>query len=129
MTNGPVTSGFIAAFKVEDQGGLPSLTPEWISRDIVSPQTPVVANGVVFVLSSGDFTRRINEAGVMEERPKPGTHATLYALDARTGRELFSSATLVTVPAALTGLTVANGRAYFGGLDGALYAFGIPMER
>ena len=33
------------------------------------------------------------------------------------------------VPAALTGLSVANGRAYFGGTDGVLYCFGIPMER
>ena len=84
ITNGPATTGFIAAFKVEDQAGRPVLTPEWISPNIVSPQTPVVANGVVFVLSSGEFTQRINETGsVIQERGKEGTRAVLYAVGAR----------------------------------------------
>jgi outer membrane protein assembly factor BamB len=64
----------------------------------------------------------------VDERPKGGTHATLYAIDAQTGMELYSSRNLVTTPAALTGLTVANGRVYFGGIDGSLYAFGMYME-
>ena len=34
-----------------------------------------------------------------------------------------------TVPAALTGLTVASGRVYFGGADGSFYAFGMWMEK
>jgi outer membrane protein assembly factor BamB len=65
---------------------------------------------------------------MLDERPKGSTRATLYALDARTGRELYSSRNLVTVPAALTGLTVATGRVYFGGADGSFYAFGMYME-
>ena len=65
----------------------------------------------------------------MDERPKGSTRATLYALDARTGKELYSSRNLVAGPSALTGLTVANGRVYFGGVDGTLYAFGMHLER
>jgi outer membrane protein assembly factor BamB len=129
LTRGAAPNGFIAAFKVQEQNGKTTLTPAWISRDLDSPQPPVIANGVVFALSAGEITRRISENGNnVDERPKGGTHATLYALDAQTGMELYSSRNLVTAPAALTGLTVANGRVYFGGVDGTLYAFGMYLE-
>jgi hypothetical protein len=132
LSNGATPNGSIVAFKVEEQGGRPTLTPAWVSRDLDSPLPPVVANGVVFALSAGEFTRQLKTTdGVTtaEERPKSGTRATLYAFDARTGKELWSSKNLVTGPASLTGITVANGRVYFGGLDGTLYAFGMYMER
>ena len=93
---------------------------------------PVIANGVVFALSAGEFTRQVKASeGIttIDERPKGSTHATLYAFDARTGKELYSSRNQVAVPASLTGLTIANGRVYFGGIDGTLYAFGMYMER
>jgi outer membrane protein assembly factor BamB len=129
LTHGAASNGFIAAFKVQEQNGATTLVPAWISRDLDSPLPPVIANGVVFALSAGEITRRISENGTnVDERPKGSTHATLYALDAQTGMELYSSRNLVTVPAALTGLTVANGRVYFGGIDGTLYAFGMYME-
>lgn len=131
-TNGAVTNGFIAAFKVQEESGTLRLTPVWVSRDLSFPMPPVTASGVVFALSAGEFTRQIRmTAGVaaLEERPRGSTHATLYALDAATGRELYSSRNLVTVPAAFTGLTVTTGRVYFGGADGVLYAFGLPMVR
>jgi len=112
-------NGAIVAFKVDDQGGKPVLSPAWVSRDMNSPLPSVVASGVVFALSAGEFTR---------ERPKGGTRATLYALDAATGKELYSSRNLVGSPASLAGITVANGRVYFSTLDGTLYAFGMYME-
>jgi outer membrane protein assembly factor BamB len=121
IVNGPAPNGSIVAFKVEEQSGKPVLTPVWISRDLSSPMPPVIANGVVFALSAGEFNRQI-------QRPKGSTHATLYALDATTGKELYSSRNLVTAPASLTGLTVANGRVYFGAIDGTFYAFGMYME-
>jgi outer membrane protein assembly factor BamB len=129
LTHGSAPNGFIAAFKVQEQNGTTTLVPAWISRDLDSPLPPVIANGVVFAVSAGEITRRISENGTnVDERPKGSTHATLYALDAQTGMELYSSRNLVNVPAALTGLTVANGRVYFGGIDGTLYAFGMYME-
>jgi outer membrane protein assembly factor BamB len=131
ITNGPTPNGFIVAFKLQEEGGKIMLTPGWISRDLDSPLPPVIANGVVFALSAGEFTRQVRTVdGVttVDERPKGSTRATLYALDARTGKELYSSRNLVNGPASLTGLTVANGRVYFGGLDGTLYAFGMYVE-
>jgi outer membrane protein assembly factor BamB len=109
--SGPAGAGSIAAFKIEDRNGKPVLTPAWVSRDIPSPLPPVIASGVVFAISG-----------------KSGAHATLYALDAATGKELYSSRNVVTAPAALSGMTVANGRVYFGTTDGTVYAFGMYME-
>jgi outer membrane protein assembly factor BamB len=125
--NGPTPNGAIVAFKVEDRDGRPVLSPAWISRDMNSPLPPVIANGVVFAVSAGDLTRQFEKSpdgDIIVERFKTSTHATLYALDAATGKELYSSRNLITSPAALTGLTVANGRIYFGTADGTLYAFG-----
>jgi outer membrane protein assembly factor BamB len=120
VSNGSAANGSVVAFKVEEQAGKPSFMPGWVSRDLNSPMPPVFASGVVFALSAGEFGR--------DERPKGSTHATLYALDGRSGRELYSSRNLVTTPASLTGMTTANGRVYFGGNDGTVYAFGIYME-
>ena len=39
---------------------------------------------------------------------------SLRLFDAATGKELYSSRNLITAPAALTGITVANGRVYVG---------------
>ena len=132
LTNGPAPNGSIVAFKMEEQGGKVTLSPAWVSRDLASPLPPVVASGVVFALSAGEFTRQVkvtDGTATVDERPKASTRATLYAFDAQTGRELYSSRNLVTVPASLTGMTVANGRVYFAGIDGTVYAFGLSMER
>jgi outer membrane protein assembly factor BamB len=129
LMNGSTPNGFIAAFKVRDQGGKATLEPSWVSRDLNSPLPPVIVNGVVFTVSAGEFTRKISgNLDSVDERPRGSTRATLYALDARTGKELYSSRNLITGPAALTGLSVANGRVYFGGVDGTLYGFGMYLE-
>lgn len=121
LTNGNAPHGSIVAFKVEEQNGKPVLTPVWASRDMSSPEPPVITSGVVFALSAGEFTS--------EERPKESSHATLYALDGTTGKEMYSTGNQVTAPGNLTGLTVANGRVYFTTTDNTLYAFGIYLER
>ena len=109
-TNGTATHGSIVAFKVEDKDGHPVLTPSWISRDLRNPAPPAIANGVVFALDGGDTS----------------THATLYALDAATGKELYSSGDQITSFAHFAGLSVANGHVYLGTFDGTLYCFGLP---
>jgi outer membrane protein assembly factor BamB len=101
--------GSIVAFKLTDVEGKPVLTPAWASRDLNSPVTPVITSGVVFALSTGG-------------------HATLYALDSATGKELYSSGNQVNAPASLTGMTVANGRVFFTTTDNTLYGFGIFLE-
>ena len=110
--NGTAPNGSIAAFKADEQNGSSALTPAWVSRDMMTPLPPVIANGVVFALSAGKGT----------------TRATLYALDATTGKELYSSRNLITSPASLAGMTISNGRVYFSTLDGTFYAFGMFME-
>jgi outer membrane protein assembly factor BamB len=129
--NGPASNGSIVAFRVDEQNGKPELTPVWVSRDLSAPVAPVIAGGVVFALSTGELARQVRESnGVLtvDERMKGSSHATLYALDSTTGKELYSSRNLVAGPASLTGLTVTNWRVYFGGLDGTFYAFGLYME-
>jgi outer membrane protein assembly factor BamB len=108
----PVSNG-IAAFKLEQRDGRPVLSQGWISNDIAAPAPPVVANGLVFGLSTGTASKR----------------ATLYILDAATGKPLFTSGDTVTGTANPdTGLAVANGRVYFSTTDNTVYSFGIPTE-
>ena len=112
LTNGPAPTGSVVAFKVEEHDGKPVLTPAWVSRDMQSPEPPVITSGVAFALAAGT-----------------STHATLFALDATTGKEMYSTGTQVSAPASLMGVTVANGRVYFTTTDNTMYAFGIPLER
>ena len=49
----------------------------------------------------------------------------LYALDAETGKELYSSGNQISSFNHFSGLTVANGRVYINTYDGTLYCFGL----
>jgi hypothetical protein len=118
---GPAPNGSIVAFKLEDHDGKLALTPAWVSRDIHSPEQPVITSGVVFALSAGDYGR--------DGRPKGSTPAVLYALDGTTGKEIYSTGDQVSTPANLTGVTLANGRVFFTTTDSMLYGFGIYLER
>jgi outer membrane protein assembly factor BamB len=132
ITNGKAPNGAVVAFKVTEQNGKPILSPAWISRDLIAPAPPVIANGVVFALSSGEFVRQANEneGGLFnsKDRAERSTHATLYALDAETGKELYSSGDSVTSFTHFAAMAVANGRVYFATYDNTLYSFGLPME-
>jgi outer membrane protein assembly factor BamB len=56
----------------------------------------------------------------------PGlNHVTLFALDATTGKELWSSGDQIVTTNHFSGLSVANGRMYMGTVDGYLYCFGV----
>ena len=123
VTNGAAPNGSIVAFKVEEQNGKPALTPVWVSRDMNSPEPPVLTSGMVFALSTGGYTA---QSGTL--RPRSSSHATLYALDGETGKEMYSTGNQVTAPGSLTGLTIVNGRVYFTTTDSTLYAFGIFLE-
>ena len=58
-------------------------------------------------------------------RRVPGSRkAALYALDAMTGRELWTSGPLDSWNH-FSGISVANGRVYIGTFDGMLYSFGV----
>ena len=94
----------------------------------------VIANGVVFGYGSGeDATQATPDIGLpyntAANRAANSTHATLYALDARTGEELWSSGDQITSFNHFTSLSVANGRVYIGTYDGKLYASASTGKR
>src|SRR6266850_1480410 len=128
LEHGQVVYGGVAAFKLQDKLGKPVLTPIWISRDMYMADPPVIANGIVFAYGSGESTtQRWPEPGHVagaEGRIQESTHAVLYALDALTGDELWSSGNQITSWNHFSGLSVANGRVYIGTFDGILYCFG-----
>jgi outer membrane protein assembly factor BamB len=127
VTNGTVTNGGIVAYKLVDQGGTPALQPAWASRDMLSPAPPAVVNGVVFAISSGEYGGgdRNMTAQQRAQRSKP---AVLYALDAATGKELWSSGTTITSFVRGVGPSAGDRQVYVVTYDGTVYAFGIPLE-
>src|SRR5215469_3563282 len=92
---GAVEQGSTMAFEVvvDAPTNKPSLAPRWISREMHAPEPPTVANGVVCVLLSGKTSDESRGAIPMPDGVEP--HAVLYALDAETGRELYSSNKLI----------------------------------
>ena len=130
IEHGEVVQGAIAAFTLEDKNGKVQLSPAWVSRNMHLAEPSVIANGVVFGYGSGeDATQATPDIGLAyntaANRAAHSTHATLYALDARTGEELWSSGDQITSFNHFTSMSVANGRVYIGTYDGKLYAFGV----
>jgi outer membrane protein assembly factor BamB len=135
IEHGQIVYGAVAAFKVEDRGASPVLTPAWISRDMYMADPPVIANGVVYAYGSGESTTQRwpepGHVGGSAGRIEESTHAILYALDARTGAELWSSGDQIASWNHFSGLSIANGRVYIGTFDGYLYCFGaasLPQQ-
>ena len=130
IMNTPLTKdGGVAAFKVEDKNGKLELSPAWISRDMKRGEPVIIANGMVFGYGSGEETKQAwPDIGLQFDstiRAEKGSHATIYVLDAQTGKELWSSGTQMHQWNHFSGITVANGRIYLGTYDGTLYCFGL----
>ena len=90
-----------------------TLQPGWTSREIASPLTPVIVNGVVFAVAGGNRS----------------AHAVMYALDGLTGRELWNSGNAITSFAPRSaGLAAGGSQVYLGTNDGTLWAFAFPIE-
>lgn len=135
------TGGGVAAYKLEERGGKWQLHPAWLSRDMDLAEEAVIANGIVFVYAAGeDGTQVVQDAAWNEpggpvyggglssgpvRRVPNSRKAALYALDAQTGKELWSSGNEIESWNHFSGLTVANGRAYIATFDGVLYSFGV----
>ena len=132
IANGETNVGTIAAFKVEERAGKPVLANAWTARNMITPAAPAVANGVVFALATGEWVRQVNdrEGGLFQAdaRVQKSAPAILYALDAATGKELWSSGNQVRSFTHNGALSIANGRVYFTTYDNTLYCFGLPME-
>ncbi len=138
----PVNGG-VAAYTLEERGGQWQLVPQWLSRDMDMAEHAIVANGIVFTYASGEDTtqlvpdRRFDDpAGPqiggalstgVDRRVPGGRRATVYALDALTGRELWNSGNEIAGWSHYSGLTVANGRVFITTFDGMVYAFGVKQ--
>jgi outer membrane protein assembly factor BamB len=129
------TLGGVGAYTVEQTNGKWHLVPQWLSRDMDLAEHVLVANGVLFVYASGEDARQITPDRPFDDtseiqasgvrRITQSRHAELIALDAATGRELWTSGNTITSWNHYSGLTVANGRAYLATFDGTVYAFGV----
>lgn len=122
------TSDAIIAFKVAGDAIHPTLQQAWVSRDMVSPLCPIVVNGVIFAASSGEY-RPVSGVSTVAERVSRSVPAVVYALDADTGKELWSSGKAVTSFVHSGGLWAGGGQVYLSTYDNTVYAFGYAMGR
>jgi outer membrane protein assembly factor BamB len=124
---GTQESGSIMAFQLGVENEKPSLTPMWISESMSVPDPPVVANGVVFSVSTGENPRQAGWAGNnRDDRAAYTGHASLRAFDASTGKQLYHSGSIVDDWTHFSGLGVSNGRVYFTTTHSRVYSFGLP---
>jgi outer membrane protein assembly factor BamB len=144
-TNGDATHGSIMAFQVAPDGDSHKLLPKWVSRDLSVPDSPVVANGIVYAISTGENTlQRHADPRYLEIFQKPGepppspvgnltaaergqhtSRTTLYAFDAETGEELYSSRDTIDDWTHLSSITVVDGSVYVTTRQSFVYAFGL----
>lgn len=156
-THGEAREGSIMAFRFAvEGGGKPTLAPVWISRNLAVPEPPVFANGVVFALSTGENTQQRTTAPLRpgeapplsmgsgraskksggprvrilspQERVENVTHATLYAFDAFTGEELFSSKETIDDWTHLSSITLGGGQVYVTTSRSWIFAFGLKSN-
>ena len=123
-TYGSAEQGSVLAFEVRLDKDKPTLIPKWMSRDMHVPDPPVVANGVVYALQTGENTAQ-GQGVTAKVRSTPVTNAVLYALDAETGKQLYSSEKLIDSWTHFSEPVVAGGQVYVSTWDGRLYAFGL----
>ena len=143
LTYGATPDGSILAFRINVTPEGLRLDPAWASRNLDPPAPPVVANGVVYALQAAEHTsqhpnnpeghgRPINGRAAPTEmelgafRATPHSTMTLFALDADTGKELWSSASAMAGNTAhFTEPVVALGKVFVVDHDGHVFAFGL----
>lgn len=126
----PVRGG-VAAFTISEIDGKWRFVPKWLSEDMNMGEEALIANDIVFAYGSGENTNQAAPDQAWDASPARGsrieksTYATIYALDAQTGKTLWSSGKQITSFNHFSGITVANGRIYLGTYDGTMWCFGI----
>ncbi len=101
--------GRVVAFQLMGTAVQVRLERAW-SADLGAPGLPAITNGIVFTLANGP------------------THATLYGLEASSGKVLYSSGDAISSNVRSQEVAVANGHVCFAAAD-AVYCFGIPIDR
>jgi hypothetical protein len=136
---GPIPNGSIMALQVVADGDKISLDPQWTSPDLTVPDAPVVANGVVYAIQTGEQTlqrplpipgqpRPVIDLGSPEMskfRSTPVSNLTLYAFDAETGKTLYSSKKIITNWVHFNEPVVALGKVFVVTHDAHVFAFGL----
>jgi len=134
VTNGPREDGSIVAFEVVNENDKISARPLWSSTNMVMPDPPVVANGVVYALSTGgqamqngakpgDPRMPYDVSAVL--RSTPVSNMVLYAYDAVSGKQLWSSGKTLTDWVHFSEPVVALGKIFVATHDGHDVAFGL----
>ena len=136
------------AFQLVDEGGKPKLISQWSSPDMTVPDSPVVANGVVYAIQTGEQTLQVrprpgqtlyqppgpppggqrvmmDPAVAAKFRATPLSNLILYAFDAETGKQLYSSKKTITDWVHFSEPVVALGKVFVVTHDAHVYAFGI----
>jgi outer membrane protein assembly factor BamB len=139
-SNGVAQHGSILGFKVDTDpaSNNPQLRLMWISPDVNLPDAPAVANGVVFVLATGENPQQ-NKVNVKKqdwkqnllttEEREQGTHpAVLMALDAKTGKLLYSAKNAMRSWNHFGGLAIDDGHIYVVDHSSRLYCFGLKSK-
>lgn len=129
ITNGDAPNGSIQAFKIEEKDGKPVVVPAWISRDMNLPEPPIIAGGLVFAISNGEFARQSKGDGALftsaERAAKHVGNTVLYAFDAATGKQLYSSGDTMPSWTHFSGISISGGRIFVTTFDSMVYAFGV----
>lgn len=129
--NGDTSQGSVMALEVRQDGANFSLVPAWVTGVNQAPDAPVVANGVVYAVGTGEQTIQNIEGRHMDLtqgavfRSTPVGHQVLYALDAETGQVLYDSKTILKNWNHFSEPVVAHGKVFMVSHDGHLYAFGL----
>jgi outer membrane protein assembly factor BamB len=136
-SGGAATHGSIMAFQVVSEGGKVSLIPQWTSPDMIVPDPPVVANGVLYAIQTGEQTIQspADVHGTQDEinhnplsakyRSTPVNNLTLFAFDAETGKQIYSSNKIITGWVHFSEPVVALGKVFVVSHDAHVYAFGL----
>ena len=130
--NGDVSQGSIMAFQVIDNDDKFSLQPAWISGVVEAPDSPAVANGVVFAVGTGEQTLQNPGHHIIRDRfaaakvrNTPVGHQILYAFDAETGKQLYSSENVLTSWDHFSQPVISHGEVFVVSYDGHVSAFGL----
>jgi outer membrane protein assembly factor BamB len=137
FSGGSAPHGSIMAFQVVAEGDKVSLIPQWTSPDMIVPDPPVVANGVLYAIQTGEQTIQspayvhgtqdeINHNALSAKyRSTPVNNLILFAFDAETGKRLYSSDKLISDWVHFSEPVVALGKVFIVTHDAQLYAFGL----
>ena len=127
LSSSPGAHGSVVAMKVVLNSSGMAFEEGWKSRELTAPLAPIVSNGVVFALASGEFESSDSKVK-LAKRVKNSTNAVLYALDGETGKELWNSGNQITSFVHSGALAAGDTRIYLADYEGNEYAFGIPIE-